>query len=319
MEIVFTNSAFLWFLLAIPCLIIIHFLTLKYSRKSALRFSNFEAITRVTKEFISAKPYSSLFFNKGLVLLTLRILALSLLIFAVTGTILWYEAETSDFDFVIATDTSSSMLADDFTPNRLEATKVAANLFIDILDSRSRVGIVTFGGTSFVDQKLTDNTDLLKRTINNISVSKIGGTDLATAIITSSNLLIGGQKGNAIILLTDGQSNVGVAIDDGISYANDENVIVHTIGVGTEEGGSFLGVNILSKLDEETLKRIASLTGGEYFRADDKDALVGAYKQISGLTKRKLSLNLAPIFLLIALILLVLEWVLLNTKYRTIG
>ena len=319
MEIVFSNAAFLWFLIAVPCLIILHFLTLKYSKKSALRFSNFEAIARVTKEYISAKPYASLFLNKGVILLALRVLALTLLILAVAGTIVWYEGQTSDFDFVLAIDASSSMLADDFTPNRLEATKVAASLFIDILDPRSKVGLITFGGTSYVEQKPTDDGFLLKQKIRNISVSRIGGTDLATAIVTSSNLLITGERGKAIILLTDGQSNVGISVDDGITYANDDNVIVHTIGVGTEEGGKFLGVDILSKLDDTTLKRIASLTGGEYFMADNKEALVEAYKDISGLTTRRLSLNLTPIFMLIALVLLLLEWVLLNTKFKTIA
>jgi Ca-activated chloride channel family protein len=319
MEIVFNNAVFLWFLLAIPCLIIVHFLTLKYSRKSALRFSNFEAIARVTREYIATKPYTSLFLNRGVVLLTLRILALSLLILAVAGTVVWYEGETSDFDFVLAIDSSSSMLADDFTPNRLEATKVAAGLFVDILAHQSKVGLVTFGGTSYVEQKPTSDFALLKGDIANISVSRVGGTDLATAIVTSSNLLIGGERGKAVILLTDGQSNVGASIDDGITYANNDNVIVHTIGVGTEQGGKFLGVDVLSRLDEDTLQRIASLTGGEYFRADNKDALVNAYKDISGLTTRKLSLSLTPIFLVIALLFSILEWVLLNTIFKTIG
>lgn len=319
MEIVFNNPAFLWFLIAIPVLIIVHFLTLKYSKKSALRFSNFEAIARVTKEFISAKPYASLFLNRGFIMLTMRIIALSSLIFAVVGTILWYEGETSDFDFILAIDSSSSMLADDFTPNRLEATKVAAGLFIDILAPQSKAGLVTFGGTSYVEQKPTDDMTLVRGKIQNISVSKIGGTDIASAIITSSNLLIGGKRGKAIILLTDGQSNVGVSVEDGITYAKNDNVIVHTIGVGTEAGGKFLGVDVLSKLDDTTLKKIASLTGGEYFRADDKVALVNAYRDISGLTKRRLSINLSPILLLITLILSVIEWVLLNTVFRTIG
>ena len=257
--------------------------------------------------------------NKNVSILILRLVALSLLIFAVTGTVLWYKGKTSDFDFILTIDTSSSMLADDFSPNRLEATKVAANLFIDSLAPRSKAGVVTFSGTSFVEQRLTENADLLKEIVNNIAVSKIGGTDLATAVITSSNLLIGEEKGKAIVLLTDGQSNVGVSIEEGIDYANKDNVIVHTIGVGTEEGGKFLDVDILSRLDETTLKRIASLTGGKYFRADNKEALANAYKEISGLNIRKMSLNLTPIFMLIALMLFILEWVLIHTRYRVIS
>ncbi len=317
MGIVFNSPAVLWFLLVVPILTVTHFLTLKYSKKSALKFSNFEAIARVTEERISSRQYS-IFANKNLIVLLLRIAALSLLIFAVAGTVLLYEGKASDFDFIMAIDSSSSMLADDFSPNRLEATKVAAKLFIDGLPLKSNIGIVTFAGTSFVEQKLNKDMDSVKKTVDEIAVSRIGGTDLATAIITSSILLTGSEKGKVIILLTDGQSNVGATINDGISYANKEGVIVHTIGVGTEEGGKFLGADITSKLDETTLTRIAESTGGRYFRADNKEALITAYEDISGLNIRKISLNLTPAFMLVALLLLILEWVLVNTKYRVI-
>ncbi len=318
MEIVFNQPGFLWFLLAIPILIITHLLTLKYSKTKALKFSNFEAIDRVTKEEVLSKPYRGLLRNKNVILLIMRIVALSSLILAVSGTVLWYEGRTTDFDFILAIDASSSMLADDLFPNRLEATKTAATLFLDNLASKSKVGLVTFSGTSFVNQKPTEGIPLLKKAVNNITVSKIGGTDLATAIITSSNLLIGSEKGKVIVLLTDGQSNVGAPVEEGISYANKDNVRVHTIGVGTEEGGRFLGVDIISRLDEKTLKKIAELTGGEYFRADNKEGLVNAYNEIAGLNTRKMRLNLSLGLMLIALVILSTEWILINTKYRTI-
>jgi len=319
MEIVFNNPIFLWFLLAVPLLIIVHFLTLKYGKKEALRFSNFEAISRVVKEHISEKPTLMFFKNRNVGLLILRVSALTLLIFAVSGTVLWYKGETTDFDFILAIDTSSSMLADDFSPNRLEATKVAAGLFIDNLASKSRAGIVTFSGTGFVEEKLSEDLGLLKQSIEGITASKIGGTDLGNAIITSSNLLIGGDKGKVIVLLTDGQSNVGVSVGEGINYANGENVIVYTIGVGTEEGGRFRDTDVVSKLDDDTLKRIAKSTGGGYFRAGNEEELISAYKEIAGLNVRKVSLNLTPGFMVIALILLILEGILVNTKYRIVG
>lgn len=319
MGIVFNNPVFLWFLLAVPILIITHFLSLKYGKKEALRFSNFEAISRVVKKRISEKPYPRIFMNKNLLLLIIRATSLSLLIFSVAGTVLWYRGETTDFDFVLAIDTSSSMLADDFSPNRLEATKVAANMFVDSLAKKSMVGLVTFSGTSFVEQKPSEDLELLKKMVDSIKVSRMGGTDLGTAIITSSNLLIAGDKGKAIILLTDGQSNVGADVLDGIEYANKVDVMVHTIGVGTEEGGKFKETEIISKIDEVTLKRIASMTGGGYFRANNKEELVKAYKGIAGLNIRKMSLNLTPAFMFVALMLLILEWVLVNTKYMIVA
>ncbi|MEA2035927.1 MAG: VWA domain-containing protein [Nanoarchaeota archaeon] len=318
MEIVFNNPSLLWFLLAIPLLVFIHFFTLKKVKKRALKFSNFEAIAKVTRDSFLSKPYTGLLKNKNIFLLIIRSIAISSLIFAVAGTVIWYQGKTTDFDFILAIDASSSMLADDFSPNRLEATKTAASLFIDNIAARSSVGLVTFSGTSFVNQKITEDHPSLKNIINNIRVSQIGGTDLASALITSTNLLITSDKGKVIILLTDGQSNVGLPVEEGILYTSKEKVTVHTIGVGTEEGGRFSAAQVISKLDETSLKHIAERTGGKYFKASSGESLIDAYNEIAGLNTRKVPLNLSSILIGIVLVLLFLEWVLLSTKYRTI-
>ncbi|MBL7148219.1 MAG: VWA domain-containing protein [Nanoarchaeota archaeon] len=308
MEIVFNHPIYLWFLLALPLLIITHFLSLKSTKKKALKFANFDAIARVTGNQI-------LSYNAGL--LFVRMFIFLLVIFSVAGVTLWYSGMGSNFDFVLAIDTSSSMLVDDFTPNRIEVAKSSAKEFLSEISSDNKVGVVTFAGTTFIDKELTNDFDEVRYVIDNIGVKKTGGTDLGEAIVTSVNLLLNSDKGKSIILLTDGQSNIGLPTVDAVEYANLKHVTIYTIGIGTEEGGSYIGEAIL-KLDEEGLRSIATSTEGNYYKAEDKESLDYAYKEIAHLTETKIKKNLSITFLIIAFILLLMEWLLINTKYRTI-
>jgi|TARA_B100001971_G_C18234154_1_gene565956 Ca-activated chloride channel family protein len=317
MYLTFTHPAYLWFLLTIPILAFVHFLTLGHNRKRALKFANFEAIARITKREGAYHPLKGPTKNQNISLLIIRTAILVSLILSIAGTILWYEGQSSDFDFVIAIDASASMMADDFSPNRLVASKEAALSFMDALTSKASIGVVSFAGVSIVDQKPTDDMSFVETAIRNIKTNSAGGTDLGQAIITSSNLL-GDERNKAVILLTDGQSNVGTAPERGVEYANKNGVTVHTIGVGTAAGGSFLGLNITSRIDEETLEGIALSTGGSYFKAANKTSLFDAYRNIATSEERKLSLDLSVFLLIIAFILLFLEWVLVNSRYRVI-
>lgn len=318
MQLVFTHPLYLWFLLALPILIFTHFFTLRQSRAHALKFANYEAITRVTEGYILSKPFVSMFRGKNLILLAMRIITLICLTLAVSGTTVFYEGTSTDYDFVIAIDASSSMLAEDFLPTRLEAAKNAAALFVDSLGLRPNVGVVSFAGAAFVEQKLTNRMLEVKQAISSIGIKTVGGTDLGSAIITSTNLFASAGRPKAIILLTDGQSNVGVAPERGIDYANDNGVAVHTIGIGTEQGSQIAGLNITTTIDEETLQLIAKNTGGNYYRVKDEASLINAYKEIADLKKQKISLELAFPLLLAALLILFMEWSLVNTRYRVI-
>ncbi|MEM5871335.1 MAG: VWA domain-containing protein [Candidatus Aenigmatarchaeota archaeon] len=311
MEITFTNPSYLWFILVIPLIIFAHFISLRFIRRKALKFANFPAIEYVTGERILSKNYT---------LLLIRLITIFLLILAVSGATLWYEAEISDADYVIAIDASGSMLANDFKPNRLEAAKNSAILFIESVKERSKIGVISFAGISYLKQTLTNDFTKVKESIKNISVELVGGTAIGSAIISSVNLLENSEKAKVLILLTDGQSNVGPSVEEALNYAKEKHVTIHTIGIGTEQGGGFPEMNLsfTSKLDEETLKKIAKETGGNYYYAKTEDEIKNAYEEISTKTKGKLSINLSLIFLILALILLALEWILVNTKFRTL-
>ncbi|MDP7323043.1 MAG: hypothetical protein QF729_03810, partial [Candidatus Woesearchaeota archaeon] len=95
-------------------------------------------------------------------------------------------------------------------------------------------------------------------------------------------------------------------------------VTVHTIGIGTEEGGTIPETDVISKLYEEELKKIASSTNGNYYRATDKEILEKAYGEIVSSTERKISFNLTIPLMLLALISLFLDWGLVNTRYGII-
>lgn len=319
MRIVFTNPVYLWFLLSIPFLIVTHLFTLRYMRGSALKFSNFEAIARVSGEYKLAKPYSGLVMNKNLFMLLLRVLTLLFVILSLSNMVLWYTGKSSEFDFVLAIDASSSMLATDLLPNRLEAAKNSANLFVDSVPGKVNVGVVSFAGVSFVEQRITENKNELKEKINKLATKSIGGTDLGGALVSSSNLLMTSDNPKVIILLTDGRSNVGLPTDNAISYLNENDIVVHTIGIGTEEGGSFSLEGLISTLDEKTLKKIAQETNGRYFKAKDEEELDKAYTEIANMRETQLPLNLSFPLIVAALLLLFLEWVLVNTKYRIIS
>ncbi|MBS3090338.1 VWA domain-containing protein [Candidatus Pacearchaeota archaeon] len=310
MEIIFRNAFYLWFLLAIILLIALHFTTLKYIKRRALKFANFEAIERVTGSEI---------FSKNVLLLYIRLLIVICVILAAAGTTVWYTGKSSNVDYVLAIDASSSMLAQDIMPNRLETAKDSAIAFVDSLKARTEIAVVSFSGSSFVEQELTSDLLNVKNAIRGIEVKYVGGTDILDAVVTSVSVLFKGKNLKAVILLTDGQINVGT-IDEIIDYARKNAVTIHTIGLGTVSGGKMqIGdIGFSSELDEDALKSIAYNTGGGYNQAKNKDELLKAYKEITSTTNVKLSFNASATLLFIALFLLLIEWFLINTRYRTL-
>jgi Ca-activated chloride channel family protein len=136
--------------------------------------------------------------------------------------------------------------------------------------------------------------------------------------VSSSNLFDDAENAKVVILLTDGQSNVGVLPEEAIIYSNRNHVTVYTIGVATTQGGAFEEIDIISRIDEDTLQEIADNTGGEYFRVGNRADLVSAFNAIAGTTDKKVPVKLSLHFLIGALLLLFGEWTLVNTRYRTI-
>jgi len=316
-NLTFDNPIYLWYLLSIPLLIYTHFYLLRHTKAKAMKFANFEALKRVTGERL---------ITKNIIILIIRVLILTCIIIAASGAVFWYEGRVNENDFVIAIDISASMAAQDVEPTRLEAAKRAASDFINNLKSKSSIGIVSFSGTTFIDSVLIDNKDSLKKTIENIDIAKVGGTDIAGAIITSTNLLLNSDKGKTIVMISDGSNTAGAFIEDSIKnsidYASKNHVVVHTIGVGSETGPiGYLPeyYNISAVYNENVLKQISNQTNGYYFKAMNQDELKQAYKDISKAAKKGfIPVKLSYGLMLVALILLFLEWGLISTRFRRI-
>ncbi len=257
--------------------------------------------------------------NKNISLLLMRVVILVFLILAAAGTTYWYTGFGSNFDYVLLIDGSISMLSDDYKPDRLSAAKEAALNFVDAFPGKVSIALATFTGTTFVKQKLTNEKGDIRDAINKISVEEIGGTAIGEAMVTASNLIFTKKEGNVLILLTDGQNNIGLSPKEAIPYLNDKKILVNTIGIGTPIGGKFIeGSEMVSRLDDGTLKMIATETGGKYYLAEDPDKLKKTFSEIAKSKTKRLSKDLTIPFMLIGLTLLLLEWSLMNTKYRSL-
>ncbi len=317
MQLAFENPGNLWFLLALPLLVASHFYFLRHAKTRALRFANFRALKRITGKSLVTKNYW---------LLLLRLFTILFMVLAASGTTLWYEGVSQENDFVIAIDTSASMTAQDVKPTRIEAAKTDALLFIDALRAETRIGVVTFAGVSLIQQVPTTDLVAAKEAIRGIEPIRAGGTDIPGAIITSTNLLLDNTKGRSVVLLTDGSSTIETFLDASmeraVAYAQEHRVTIHTIGIGSEAGPvGYLPeyYNVSSTYNKENLLLIANATHGIYAKAETDDELIDAFQAIADDSLRQLlRRELSRPFLLAALLLIFLEWVLANTRFRKI-
>jgi Ca-activated chloride channel family protein len=292
-EIVFAKITYLWLLGVIPLMIFVHFYSLKSGRKQALKFANYEAIRRVTGEQIV---------TKNVLLLLMRLVIVVALILSVAGTSVWYIGNATNFDMVIAIDASSSMLAEDYSPNRLEAAKTVMVLFAQNVPGNIRIGLVTFSGAAFIKLQPTDDMGEVVDAIQKIEIERLGGTDLGQAIITASNLMPRDGP-RAVVLLTDGQDNVGINPEEALDYIKNDKIIIHTIGMGSPEGGSI---------------EIAESTNGKFYIPKDEESLRNAFLSIAAFKDSPIKKDLSIYLLGIAILMLLVEWGLLGTKYKII-
>ncbi|MBU0906908.1 MAG: VWA domain-containing protein [Nanoarchaeota archaeon] len=305
MNVEFVNPAYLILLGIIPIIIFLHFFMLKAKRSQALKFANFEALARVSGVDL---------LSKNIFILAISSVIIVLLVFSLAGLNIQRTVYSSSFTYVIAIDSSSSMEATDFLPNRLEVAKQAAIEFVNSAPPGTKIGVISFSGNAFIEQGLTEDKNALTRAINNIPISAIGGTDIGEAVITSTNLLES-EEAKSLILLSDGRINVGT-IDTAIEYANKHDIIIHSIGIGTEAGGqTSFG---LSKIDEDALNALAYNTNGRYFKAEDKETLSNSFKEIVELKLKKVTSDTTPYLTIAILVLFILEYILISTRFRVL-
>jgi Ca-activated chloride channel homolog len=302
MNLFFLNPHYLWFVLTIPLFIFLHFASIRGRNKRALKFANFNAISRVSGIDI---------FSKSLFVLVANSIIILLLVFSLSGAGLYLERDVVDHSFVFVLDVSQSMVAKDVEPNRLEYSKEIAIEFLRVLPEKTSIGLVSFGAYSFIEQEVGMNKQGIESSIKNLEISSVGGTGIYEAVVTASNILYN-QETKAIVLFSDGQENIQ-DIELTIRHARNKGVVIHTVPIGTEEGGEvFYGV---SKLNKENLMALSYQTKGEFIEGDSEIEMISNFEEALEKKRGLVRIDLFNYLILLAILIFVLEAILINLKY----
>ena len=289
------NPEYFYLLLVIPVLIAWYWFRHK-SSSPEIRFSGLQALTNV-----SNSPKTWLVHG----LFVLRILAIGLIIVALArpqNVSSKQNIEIEGIDIVMALDVSSSMLARDFKPDRLEAAKEVAVNFIRRRPN-DRVSLVIFSGEAFTQVPLTTDHAMIRSIFREVESGMIeDGTAIGDGLATAASRLKDSEAiSKVIILLTDGVNNRG-SVDprSAAEISKMFGVRVYTIGVGSQGTAPYpvqdqFGRTRIQQMDvqidEELLKDIAATTGGQYFRAENNKKLKAIYNEIDKLEKSKIDVQ----------------------------
>lgn len=270
----------------------------------------------------------------------LRMITLVLLIIALARpqSVEKEEEITADgIDIMLVMDLSSSMLAQDFKPDRLEVSKRVASEFVSKREF-DRVGLAVFAGEAFTQTPLTTDHRVVQEFLSNLDVGILeDGTAIGMGLATAINRLKDSDaKSKVIILLTDGDNNAGyIQPLTATEIAQEFNIKIYTIGVGTvgnaltpvsrrSDGRYIFGLTSV-KIDESLLRQIAEMTGGQYFRATTAESLQDIYNEIDQLEKTEIEVTSIRryseefyVFVFVGLLYILLEVILRYTVFRTI-
>lgn len=326
--ITYEHPQLLYLLVIIPLMIAFYILKQKKTNAS-LRMPGLHQFDKAGKTFRHYLRH---------VLFAFRTIAIALLIVVLArpqATDRFQNTTTEGIDIVLALDISGSMLARDFKPDRLEASK---NVGVEFISGRpyDRIGLVVFSGESFTQCPLTTDHAVLINLLREVQSGMIeDGTAIGMGLATAVNRIKDSEaKSKVIILLTDGVNNRGeIAPATAADIAKAYGIRVYTIGVGTQGTAPYpvqtpFGTQYRDmpvEIDEDILKSIAGSTGGRYFRATDNNKLLQVYSEIDKLEKsiidvrqysRKEEKFLIPS--VIAFCLIALEVLIRNTVYKNL-
>ncbi len=335
MEIIkFENPTAFYLLFLIPLMFIIFVWYMRWKNKTLRRLGDYYVLLRLIPDFSKRRmTLKFVIFSLAIVLIIFTMANLQV------GSRL-EEVKRSGVDIVIALDVSNSMLAEDIRPNRLERSKMAISRLIDRLGD-DRIALVVFAGQSYTQLPLTHDRSAAKMMLQSVSTSSVSvqGTAIVGAIYHALNAFDDtDHKNKAIIVISDGESHE----DDPISAAQTAEragIVIHTIGIGSPEGAPIPiyqrgvktgfrrdrdGNTVITRLDEETLRRIASLSHGTYVRATTADlGLDKIFEEIKKMEKATYETQVFSnyesrfqYFLFLALLLLLLDTLIYERKSK---
>ena len=279
-------------------LLILAILPLVFIYKSFLSRSKDGSFRISSKSIISEKMIRKGIYKKRL-LSFIQYLSMFLIILGLSRPRLIESLQEKNIeivDIVLVIDISSSMLATDFQPNRLEVVKKTAKDFITQRKG-DRLGILVFAGESFIQCPLTIDNEVLLSLMSEIKVAQqsYDGTAIGMAIANATNRLRNSDaKSKVMILLSDGSNNAGeLDPNTAADLAKQFGIKIYTIGAGTNQDVSFIPGRgyIRNEIDEETLKAIAKQTGGQYFRATNTEGLKEIYSTINALERTEVEIK----------------------------
>jgi len=328
-DLEFANGAFLYLLFLLP-LVVFWYIWRGRKATSSMTLSGFENLDERTGR-------ARIWLRH--MLFTLRLVALTLMIIVLArpqSSNSWEQVTTEGIDIVMCMDVSGSMRAMDFRPNRLEASK---NVGIEFVNAREndRFGLVVFAGESFTQCPMTTDRAVVINFLKDVDFGVIeDGTAIGMGLATAVNRVKDSKaKSRVIILLTDGVNNRGdVGPLTAAEIAAGMGIRVYTVGIGShgtapvpvqDAFGRTHTRSMPVEIDEDVLKKIATTTGGSYFRATDNHKLREIYQEIDQMEKTRMDVKqfskrkeeYFP-FLLAALLLLLSEVLLRYTLFRTI-
>ncbi len=299
--------------------VMLYFISKKYARRRILRFGNFPVLEKVAGKKM---------FSTSLIPLAVRLIAVLLLIALLSDVVVIKDEYVSKTDFILAIDTSSSMLTSDYEPNRIEFVKETAIGFISTLKN-TQVGLITFAGKANVRLKPTSDMAEVESEIRDIDYENPAGTAIGDAIVVADSLFDDASKilrNQSIILITDGRSNVGRNVTEALAAIKERNTSIYAIGIGskveteTTIPANLAGLNATAakfpNLDEEMLQLIANSTKGQYVIIDNENSFKDAFE--TGLDYKKVKSEQDKMIVLALCAILLIDWALEITKVRVV-
>lgn len=322
---IWVHPEWLWALLLLPLLVLLY---IRYNKRhqAKLSLSAYRLLPKGSgwRSYLRALPFA------------LELLALASMVLALArpqDSSHWEERSIQGIDLVLAMDLSGSMQALDLKPNRFEAARDVANEMIAARPN-DNIGLVVFAGESFTLCPLTVDHDVILQMLDATEIGQLeDGTAIGLGLATAINTLRGSDnKSKVIILLTDGSNNAGdITPSMAAELAQQYGIRIYTVAAGTNGVAKFpvqtaSGIEYVEadvQIDEGTLRHIAQLTDGKYYRATDETKLHEIYKEIDSLEKSRLTSRSVSayeerymLFALLAIVLLGAAFLLRTTLLR---
>jgi Ca-activated chloride channel family protein len=332
----FANPDFLYLLLLLPAVILLYIINAIRKKKALKRLGDINLVSRLVPEMSRIRPA---------IKFIMELVAVSALIIALARPQFGSKIEDvrkQGVEVIIALDVSNSMLAEDIQPDRLTRAKQAISRLVDNLDN-DKIGLIVFAGDAYIQIPVTTDYISAKMFLSTINPNMVPkqGTAIGAAIGLGIRSFSPGEgKSKAMIIITDGENHE----DDPVKEAEEATkagIIIHTIGIGSTEGvpipviingkKDYLkdaeGNTVITKLDEEILKKIALSTGGNYVRASNSNiGLDEIFSGIKKMKKQELESTMYteyndqfPIFAALAMLLLMADFIIMERKNRRLA